>query len=224
MVKENEQAIIIAGSGKLAQSLISGLGHTTHVIKWDDFDKSLKNKNIVIHAGTGRQLQEGLDYCNETQSVLMELSTGTNIEQLNNRCPVIICPNTAIPVLKIMKLINDYGKDYSQYRIKILESHQKEKKTVAGTALVLAQALNVPNDRIESIRDTEFQKNTLGLPDEYLDLHAYHQIIIEDIGCEIKIETKVLGHDAYVSGVKMIIDRINKMNLENKKYQVLEIL
>ena len=154
----------------------------------------------------------------------MELSTGTNIEQLHNNCPVVICPNTAIPVLKMMKFINDYGKDFSQYKVRIIESHQKEKKTVAGTALVIAQAFNVPNERIESIRDNETQKNTLGIPEEHLNLHAYHQIIIEDIGCEIQIETKVLGHDAYVSGVKMIIDRINKMDLENKKYQVLEIL
>jgi dihydrodipicolinate reductase len=224
MIKENEQTIIIAGSGKLAQSLINGFSQTSNVIKWDNFDKSIKHKNIVIHTGSGRQLQECLDYCNESKSVLMELSTGTNIEQLHNNCPVVICPNTAIPVLKIIKLINDYGKDFSQYKVRIIESHQKEKKTVAGTAMVLAQALNVPNERIESIRDIEIQKNTLGIPEEYLNLHAYHKIIVEDIGCEIKIETKVLGHDAYVSGVKKIIDRIDKMNLKNKKYQVLEIL
>ena len=224
MLKENKQTIIIAGSGKLAQSLINGFSQLSNMIKWDDFDKSIKNKNIVIHAGTGRQLQECLDYCNETKSVLLELSTGTNIEQLNNDCPVIICPNTAIPVLKMMKLINEYGKDFSQYKVRIIESHQKEKKTVAGTALVIAQALNVSNERVESIRDNETQKKTLGIPEEYLNLHAYHQIIIEDIGCEIKIETKVLGHDAYVSGVKMIVERINKMNLKNKKYQVTEIL
>jgi len=224
MLKENKQTIIIAGSGKLAQSLINGFSQLGNMIKWDDFDKSIKNKNIVIHAGTGRQLQECLDYCNETKSVLLELSTGTNIEQLNNDCPVIICPNTAIPVLKMMKLINEYGKDFSQYKVRIIESHQKEKKTVAGTALVIAQALNVSNERVESIRDNETQKKTLGIPEEYLNLHAYHQIIIEDIGCEIKIETKVLGHDGYVSGVKMIVERINKMNLKNKKYQVTEIL
>ena len=90
--------------------------------------------------------------------------------------------------------------------------------------MAIAQALNVSNERVESIRDNETQKKTLGIPEEYLNLHAYHQIIIEDIGCEIKIETKVLGHDAYVSGVKMIVERINKMNLKNKKYQVTEIL
>ena len=77
---------------------------------------------------------------------------------------------------------------------------------------------------IESIRDVNFQKKVLGIPEKYLDLHAYHKIIIEDEGCEINIETRAYGHSAYVSGIKEILEKSIKNELGNRIYQVFDII
>lgn len=216
--------IIIVGNGKLSKSLTKGLAIRYSIAKWDDYDKSLNAKNIVIHTGSGRQLNECVGYCNRTNSILLELSTGTSINNYDIQCPVIVCPNTAIPILKLMYIINKYGKMFRKYKIKITESHQKNKNTIAGTAVDIARSLEVPITEIKSLRDIDVQKNLIGIPDQHLDLHAYHQIIIEDEGCEIKLETKVLGHLAYVSGIKEIIEIVKEKELHSKIYPIIDIL
>jgi len=154
--------IIIVGNGKLSKSLTKGLAIRYSIAKWDDYDKSLNAKNIVIHTGSGRQLNECVGYCNRTNSILLELSTGTSINNYDIQCPVIVCPNTTIPILKLMYIINKYGKMFRKYKIKITESHQKNKNTIAGTAVDIARSLEVPITEIKSLRDIDVQKNSDG--------------------------------------------------------------
>lgn len=215
--------ICIIGNGKLSNSIFIGLQGEYNTIKWELFDKKINEKIIAIHAGSGRQFEECLDYCNKTGSILLELSTGENISKYKIECPIIICPNTAIPILKMMNILKNNGKTFCDYRVRIIESHQKDKNTVAGTAFEIAKALNVDTKRIESIRNIKDQLE-IGIPEDYLNLHAYHKIIIEDKGSEIIIQLKVLGHDAYVQGVGKLIDLIHNKNLGNKIYNIIDII
>lgn len=216
--------IIIVGNGKLSKSLIEGLKSIYTVSSWDKYDQETNEKSVIIHTGSGRQLPECIQYCNKTKSLLIQLSTGSQAINQKINFPKINCPNTAIPIIKIMNLLSMYGEQFKNYKIQIIESHQANKVTVAGTALEIANALNYEINKIELIRDKNIQKNIIGIPEQDIDLHAYHKIVIEDEGCEIMIETKVLGHTAYVSGVQKIIESISNNNLENREYHIQEFL
>lgn len=218
--------IFVAGSGKLANAILdSDLSfQSCEILKWDTRYQMLDEKVILVHAGSGRQLKECVEFCDRTKSIFIELSTGLETEMLQPDFPLIICPNTSILVLKTLNMLKVNGRNFENYSISITESHQSTKKTEPGTAYAFANALKFPVDKIVSVRNPEMQQNEIGIPEEYLGKHAYHKIVIKDGNDEITIETKVLGHDSYAKGVKMIIEAALINSLENKKYTVLDLI
>jgi len=218
--------IFVVGSGKLANALLtSDLSfQSCEILKWDTSFQTLHEKAIIIHAGSGRQLKECFEYCARTKSIFIELSTGSESENIKPDFPLIICPNTSILVLKTLHIIKAYGRDFENYDISITESHQSTKRTEPGTAYALANALKFPTGKIVSIRDPEIQLNKIGIPKEYLNKHAYHKIVIKDGSDEVTIETKVLGHDSYANGAKTIIETVLKYGLDNKKYTIFDLI
>ena len=224
---QNKQInIFVVGSGKLANTLLtSNLSlPLCNISKWESKFQILEEKAIVIHAGSGRQLEECFKFCSRTKSVFIELATGLKTEKEELDFPLIICHNTSILVLKTLSILNAFGRDFNDYEISIIESHQSAKATEPATAYAFADSLKYPKDKIVSIRKDEIQRDIIRIPEEYLSKHAYHKISIRDGNGEIIIETKVLGHDSYVKGVKKIIEAVLKSNLENRKYTVLEII
>ena len=218
--------IFVAGSGKLANAILnSGLSfQMCEIQKWDTHCQTLDEKAILVHAGSGRQLEECMEFCSKTKSIFIELSTGLKTETLNPDFPLIICPNTSILVLKTLNMLKANGRNFENYSISITESHQSTKKTEPGTAYAFANALKFPVDNIVSVRNPEMQRNIIGIPEEYLEKHAYHKIIIKDGSDEVTIETKVLGHDSYAKGVKLIIEAALINSLENRRYTVLDLI
>lgn len=218
--------IFVAGSGKLANAILSsGLSfQSCEILKWDTRYQTLDEKAIVVHAGSGRQLKECMEFCARTKSIFIELSTGLETETLQSDFPLIICPNTSILVLKTLNMLKANGRSFENYSISITESHQSTKKTEPGTAYAFANSLKFPVDKIVSVRNPEIQQNEVGIPEEYLEKHAYHKISISDGSDELTLETKVLGHDSYAKGVKLIIETALINNLENKRYTVLELI
>jgi len=218
--------ILVAGSGKLANAILSsGLSfHSCEILKWDTQCQTLDEKAILVHAGSGRQLKECMEFCARTKSIFIELSTGLETETLQPDFPLIICPNTSILVLKTLNMLKANGRNFENYSISITESHQSTKKTEPGTAYAFANSLKFPVNKIVSVRNPELQQNVIGIPEEYLEKHAYHKIVIKDGNDEITIETKVLGHDSYAKGVKLIIESALKHSLENKRYTVLDLI
>ncbi len=121
-------------------------------------------------------------------------------------------------------MIKKFGGNFENYEISITESHQSTKSTEPGTAYEFANSLKVPYDKIVSIRDPLIQVNKVGIPEEFLKRHAYHKIIIRDNNDEVTIETKIFGHDSYVTGVKTIIETCLNQSLENKRFTVLDLI
>jgi dihydrodipicolinate reductase len=218
--------IFIVGSGKLANAILSASVSfpSCEMLKWESNFAATNEKAIIVHAGSGRQLDECIAFCKKTGSIFVELSTGLSTEEMTSDFTLIICPNTSILLLKTMNMLKLYGHYFSKDKISIIESHQSAKKSVPGTAHNIADSLNFPPTKITSIRDAEQQLNEVGIPAEYLNKHAYHKIIIEDGPDQVIIETKVLGHDSYVNGVKKIINAVLENSFEKRKYNVLELI
>lgn len=217
--------IFVVGSGKLAQALLDAdmdLG-SSKVSKWS-YSTSAVEKSILIHAGSGRELNECIEFCERTDSLFVELSTGLYTEAMTPNFTLIVCPNTSLLTLSVLQFASELGKNMENFTVSITESHQASKTSAPGTAFNLARFLRLSTDKVKSIRDKQIQSAEIGIPTEYLDKHAYHKIKINSEGEEIVIETKILGHGSYVRGVEKIIDLILKRrHWDKRKYSVLEL-
>lgn len=215
---------VVVGSGKLAKAIcVKGEnGDSAAMLSWEDFDKN--ERVVVIHAGSGRQLSDCINFCILTKSPLIELSTDSKIDVSDVEFPLVICPNTSILILKMMYLIKKNGDLFREYDKTIVESHQSTKTTQPGTAINLADSLSIDESEIVSIRDPLMQTDKIGIPEEYLGKHAYHKITIGDKLTEVTIQMKVLGHSDYAGGVKAIVKAVNEHSLENRKYEIDEFI
>jgi 4-hydroxy-tetrahydrodipicolinate reductase len=218
--------IYIVGSGKLANAILSSGSSSPfcEVVKWESTFQAPNEKAILVHAGSGRQLKECIEFCKRTDSIFIELSTGLETEKMDPDFTLIVCPNTSLLQLKMLNIIQRFGNYFENDKISILESHQSSKKSEPGTAFNFARSLKFPVDNIQSIRDSKIQSNEIGIPNKYLDKHAYHKIVIEDGLDQLTIETKVLGHDSYTNGLKKIIDVVLKNHFEKRRYTVLDLI
>lgn len=217
--------VIVVGSGKLARELLAALdaGPGGRVMPWGlgDVDTA---KAIVVHAGSGREMDEVRRFCEATQSVLVELATGSVLEEGPVACPVILCPNTNILMLKFMAMLGRSGQLFRGYHIGLVESHQAGKTSVPGTAVSMAESLGLDAVEIRSVRDVQVQQNALQIPPEHLARHAFHEVLIEDGACSIRMETRVYGDAPYADGVAQIVAAVRQQALENRRYSILEFI
>lgn len=215
----------IVGSGKLATELLNelSLGTLFTVRRWS-ITSPVQGRSIVVHAGSGRELDDVCSYCRESGSVLIELSTGSKLEMAASGFPVILCPNTNILMLKFMNMLAKCGGLFKGYRIALTESHQAEKQSAPGTAIAMAQSLGLSAKDVVSIRNREEQLTALRIPVEHLGRHAVHSIQIEDTTCRISLETRVYGASPYADGVAKIIAAVASRQLENRAYAIDEFI
>ena len=217
--------IVVVGAGKLAAELLNVLPSmlSAKVIAWA-VGAMAEAPCVVVHAGSGRELDDVVLYCSKTASTLVELATGSAITNHQINFPVIVCPNTNILMLKFMAMLATSGHHFKDYSIKVIESHQADKSSVPGTAVGIAKSLGLPGDKIQSIRDPQEQKDILRIPSEYLSRHAYHRIEIEDTVCRLSFETRVFGRSPYAEGVAQIVSAARSNALGNRHYDVMDFI
>jgi 4-hydroxy-tetrahydrodipicolinate reductase len=220
-----EMQIIVVGSGKLAGELLAALRAEdgNQVLPWSE-DRLRAEKSVVVHAGSGRELDAVSAFCESTGSALVELATGSALENRAAGFPVILCPNTNLLMLKFMAMLERSGHLFRGYRIALTESHQAQKTSVPGTAVSMAQALGLAPIDIRSVRDADVQRDLLQIPPEHLGRHAYHQVLMEDGVCSVKLETRVFGDAPYVEGVAQIVAAVRGRPLENRRYSIMEFI
>lgn len=222
--------VIVVGSGKLAQELLGGLamgpGAAGAVVAWSGPGPDLRGGSaIVVHAGSGRELEAVTAFCRATHSPLVELATGSALEQQQlHGFPVVLCPNTNILMLKFMAMLERSGALFHGERVSLTESHQAQKSSVPGTAVSMARSLGLPASAIESVRSAEVQRDALQIPPEHLARHAYHQVVIEDGVCRVALETRVYGDAPYAHGVGRIVAAVRAHPLEDRVYPVIEFV
>lgn len=218
-------AVVVVGSGKLARELLDSLqrGCSGEVIAWSDVAKA-GGSSVVVHAGSGRELEDIVAYCQQSGSPLVELATGSDLTNRQLDFPVLICPNTNILMLKFMAMLARSGDSFKDYKIKLVESHQADKSSTPGTAVNLAQSLGVGRNEIVSVRSPQEQRENLHIPPEYLSRHAYHRIVIENNLSSVILETRVFGPAPYAEGLARIISAISANTLENRCYNIIEFV
>ena len=225
---EDVMKVWVAGNGKLARELLSALdlGQGFQVLPWAGRDKHDKaaTRSLVVHAGSGREIDALVRYCEQTQSVLLELATGSALEDTTPGFPLVLCPNTNILMLKFMAMLAASGSMFADCKISLTESHQAQKTSTAGTALSLANSLALPASAVRSVRDPVEQERVLAIPRQHLGRHAYHHIAIEDGCCTLSFETRVYGDTPYAEGVAKIVTAIRGRELENRRYEVTEFI
>lgn len=219
----NPLHILIAGHGKLARELLAGLGPQASAWREDASNHDLAAQ-VVVHAGSGRELAAVVAFCRARALPLVELSTGTAVTELATGLPVVVCPNANLLMLKFMTMLERSGGWFRDGRIRLVESHQAGKTSVPGTAVAMAQALGLDPARIESVRDPAVQVQSLGIAVDDLPRHAFHRIDIEEGPCTITLETRVRGDDPYVDGVRRIATVAATRVLEPRAYRVTEFI
>ncbi|OHD14439.1 MAG: hypothetical protein A2Y41_03050 [Spirochaetes bacterium GWB1_36_13] len=219
------KTLILVGQGKLANSIKKGLPDYLNDYQIDDWENIYQypiENLIIVHIGSGRQLSEAVEFCSKNKVPLIQGSTGMNIERQDYNFTFIDAPNLSVLMLKFMHMIKEYGALFQDYQISITESHQDTKKSLPGTAIEIANALNVNPKEIKSIRNQDEQLNTYSIPKESLSLHAFHEISILDQGTTLHFKTLVEGHDSYVKGLSKIIQSLD--GLEDKYYHILDLI
>jgi len=218
--------ILVVGRGKLAEELLEGLKGPaiSRVVRWHDRDGMERGACMVVHAGSGRELREVVEFCSATGSALLNLSTGDAQFPSAPDFPLVLCPNVNMPMLRFMAMVKRASGYFRGQDIRITESHQASKRTKPGTAIHLANSLGVPETGIRSVRDPEAQREVLGIPSEFLDRHAYHEIVISDPEVEIRLETRVLGKSAYASGLAKVIELVAANRLRPGCYDIIDLL
>ena len=218
--------VLVVGRGKLANELLEGLSSDviSRVIRWEDRADALPGSNIVVHAGSGRELADVVDYCTKSNSILFELSTADLAVPERINFPVIICPNVNMQMVYFMAMVRQASKYFKGQTIEITESHQATKKTKPGTAIYLAHQLGVPESEIRSERNPERQHKIFGIPNEYLARHACHKIAIKSPDAEITLETRVLGKTAYATSLSKIIAMVTQMDLGSGRHDIVDLV
>lgn len=217
--------VYIVGRGRLAHELIHGLAGDSRfdLSPWPGAEQAT-SPTVVVHAGSGRELPAVAAWCERNATVLVELATGSVLQGQAPPFPVVLCPNTNLLMLQVMRWLALGGPMLRGRRIRMLESHQASKTTVPGTAVALAASLGLAPADIASVRDPVVQRTALDIPDQHLGRHALHRIVIEDGNCSVHLETRVLGSAPYVEGVRRILAGLQGRVLEPRVHAIDELL
>ena len=123
----------------------------------------------------------------------------------------VAAPNMAPPIVLLQAalrwLADEFPGACRDTTLAVRESHQQGKRDTSGTARALVRSfrqLGIDcNERvIESLRDPERQHDELGVPEAYLDAHAFHRYELGAAGdtVGIALEHNVLGRRVYAEG------------------------
>lgn len=235
MAVRKPQYMIVAGQGALAQQLQStfsqnGLGDLSFDFTHESLIDWKGTRCVLVHAGSGRQLEKCLDECGKLGFPIIQASTGQELPD-DVPVPVIDAPNLALPIVNMLVYgFPILGEILGNISVSIVESHQSSKKSVPGTARSIAEVLGVSADQIESVRCPSVQR-VLGVPEEHLDGHGYHWVNFSGLGVDVSVTTSVNGREAYGLGALVLGKKLfsiwgdsERHALENGVYSLKEFL
>jgi 4-hydroxy-tetrahydrodipicolinate reductase len=164
-------------------------------------------------------------YC-EMEIPFVMGTTGGDREKLvqtvkNSSISAVIATNMSAPIVVFQEMIKfaaeKFPNAFDGFEITIRESHQASKPDPSGTAVGLLdafKALGMPTakDQIKMLRDSDFQRTMLKIPEKYLNGHGYHTYVLESSDGTVHLEFKhnVLGRNTYIDGALRAIRYLAK--------------
>ncbi|QDV72826.1 dihydrodipicolinate reductase C-terminal domain-containing protein [Botrimarina mediterranea] len=123
----------------------------------------------------------------------------------------VIAPNMAVPIVLMQAaarwLAAEFPGALAGAELKVVESHQANKRDTSGTAKALVASANglgvpFPVDDIEKVRDPARQQSEVGVPAEHLAGHAFHRYELSAAAgtVQLVLEHNVLGRRVYAEG------------------------
>jgi dihydrodipicolinate reductase len=198
--------IILVGSGDFAKNINKNFLKKGYVFyKLEDF-LNIKNKpkiNFIIYCGSERLSELATKVSVENRIPIILLSTGLNIE-LFEKTNTYFLPNTSLEILSWINLIKDFAFKNKNLEVsEILESHQKNKKDISGTAKYICDILKVDYSKIKSIRNKNFR-------------HAYHTLVFRNKSKDsvFSFQKKIKGLNSYIEGLDLILNKIKEKKIK----------
>jgi len=217
------QNLIIVGNGKLSNAIINDFHlYSKKTVERFSGKSSATGETVFVHIGSGRQYYDALQVAIRNNSTFIQAATEKDIPMKIPKVgdfKYISAPNLDLNIVRLFYLMSLAKDLFAGEQITITESHQKEKKSKAGTAIKICNYLNCPEDNIISIRDPVFQRD-LGINN--LNQHAFHEIKIGNDLSSISFTTKIEGADGYVKGLACIAESI--LSLDNGNYEIEDLV
>lgn len=123
---------------------------------------------------------------------------------------------------------------FSGYSLQVMESHQASKLDTSGTAKAVIscfQKLGVPFklDQIQQIRDPKQQVEMVGVPEEYLNGHAFHMyhLTSPDQTVSFEFQHNVCGRSIYAEGTidaTIFLAKKIQLGTEQRIYNMIDVL
>lgn len=146
----------------------------------------------------------------------------------------VIAPNMAKQIVALMWLLNaaadTFPDAFKGYKLEIVESHQKGKADVSGTAKALVPAFNKLGaeytvEQIKMVREPE-QQLKLGVPEKNLKGHAYHTYSLKspDGTVAVSFSHNVDGRNVYGDGTVDALRFLKKKIEQHEKGKVYSII
>ena len=181
-------------------------------------------------------------YCRNLLPFVMG-TTGGDREKLtktvldSSTCAVI-APNMAKQIVGFQAMMayaaENFPGLFSGYSLEIKESHQSTKIDTSGTAKAMVSYFNrfgvdfSENDIIK-IRDPEAQKNEWGIPEAYLNGHAWHTYTLTspDGTARFQFSHNINGRDIYSWGTfdaVLFLEQKIKSGVKGRVYTMIDVL
>ncbi|RJP87084.1 MAG: dihydrodipicolinate reductase [Desulfobacteraceae bacterium] len=178
--------------------------------------KSTEGPFIMVDFTLPSAVNDNADFYCRHQVPFVMGTTGGDREALQQSVldsPVcaVIAPNMAKQIVGFQAMMayasENFPGLFSGYSLEIKESHQSTKVDTSGTAKAMVHYFNrfgiefSENDIIK-IRDPETQKNEWGIPDTYLNGHAWHTytLVSPDGTARFQFSHNINGRDIYSWG------------------------
>ncbi|EFJ20760.1 hypothetical protein SELMODRAFT_108503, partial [Selaginella moellendorffii] len=150
----------------------------------------------------------------------------------------IIAPQMGKQVVAFVAAMEIMAKQFpgafSGYTLQVTESHQSTKADVSGTALAVISSLrklglDFKDEQVELVRDPKEQMTRMGVPEQYLNGHAFHtyKIMSPDGTVFFEFKHNVCGRSIYAQGtVDAVLFLSKKIQEKSEKrlYNMIDVL
>ncbi|MGM0443453.1 MAG: dihydrodipicolinate reductase [Fibrobacterota bacterium] len=151
----------------------------------------------------------------------------------------VIAPNMAKQIVALQNMLETASRDfpdlYQGYQLSVTESHQKTKADTSGTAKAVVATFNemgiepFETGDITQIRSEKQAKTQMGVPDEYMQGHAFHTYRLTSPDGTVAFEYRhnVCGRSIYAEGtvdaVQFLAEMIAKKS-KQKRFNMIDVL